>query len=144
MDQNIMEQLQSLLGGLDLTKIQGMIQPIMDMINQSGGLQGLLSQLQNSGLTDQVSSWLETGTQNLPVSPDQIKEALGGTLGSAATAAGVSVDELSSHVSELLPSLVDKVTPNGQIPGADQISDIAQQIPGGDQLIGMLNSILGR
>ena len=51
-----------------------------------------------------------------------------------ASKTGMSADQVSSSISELLPNLIDKFSPGGQIPGADQLSEVLKQIPGGDQL----------
>jgi uncharacterized protein YidB (DUF937 family) len=63
-----------------------------------------------------VSSWVSTG-QNLPISADQIQNVLGSEqVKELAAKAGISPDVVSSHLAQLLPMLVDKLTPNGQVP----------------------------
>ncbi|PUA16786.1 hypothetical protein C7W93_22650 [Glaciimonas sp. PCH181] len=101
----------------------------------SGGLGGLLSQFQNAGLGDVVSSWVGHG-ENQPVSPDQVQQALGssGQLDELAQATGLSKEETAGHLSEILPELINKLTPNGQ----------AQEVSGGlGELAGMLGNLLG-
>ncbi len=102
--------------------------PLMNIVTQmisnkeSGGLQGLLKTLQDSGLGDQVASWVGTG-QNQPVSADQIKSALGnGQLGQIASQMGVSEHEAAGGLAEMLPHVIDKLTPNGQVPEGDLLS----------------------
>ena len=56
---------------------------------------------------------------------------------------GMSPEAVSNSISELLPNLIDKLSPGGQIPGADQLGEVLKQIPGGDQLQGMLSGLLG-
>ncbi len=81
-----------------------------------GGLGGLLQRFQSAGLGDAVASWVGTGS-NLPVSADQIKSALGdGPLRTLAEHAGLSEDDAASHLSRLLPQMIDKLTPQGQLP----------------------------
>ena len=83
-----------------------------------GGLGGLLSRFQGAGLGDAVASWVGTGA-NQPVSADQIKSALGdGPLRTLADNAGLDEETAASHLSSLLPQLVDKLTPNGQVPAS--------------------------
>ncbi|KAF3998466.1 YidB family protein [Glaciimonas immobilis] len=83
-----------------------------------GGLSGLLGKLQAAGLGDAVSSWIGNG-QNQAISPAQVQQALGGGhLEQLAQATGLSESETASHLSEILPGLIDKLTPNGQIPDA--------------------------
>ena len=103
-----------------------------------GGLAGLLQQLQASGLGDQVQSWISTGA-NQPVSGDQLSSALGGAgglLGQLAQQAGVSHAEAGDQLSQLLPQIVDRLTPHGQLPagGAGGMGDLA----------GMLGGLLNR
>ena len=104
-----------------------------------GGLPGLLQQLQASGLGEQVQSWISTGA-NQPVSGDQLSGALGGAgglLGQLAQQAGVSHVEAGDQLSQLLPQIVDRLTPNGQLPanlGAGGLGDLA----------GMLGGLLNR
>ena len=85
-----------------------------------GGLAGLLQQLQAGGLGEQVQSWISSGA-NLPVSGEQIAAALGGAgglLGQLAQQAGVSHAEAGNQLSQLLPQIVDHLTPGGQLPAA--------------------------
>ncbi len=90
---------------------------VMQMINnQPGGLSGLVQQFHDKGMGGLVSSWVSTG-QNLPISADQIQSVLGSEqVKELAAKAGISPDVVSSHLAQLLPMLVDKLTPNGQVP----------------------------
>lgn len=81
-----------------------------------GGLGGLLQRFQGAGLGDAVASWLGNGP-NAPVSPAQVRTALGdGPLRTLAEHAGLDENEAAGHLSGLLPQLIDKLTPNGQLP----------------------------
>jgi uncharacterized protein YidB (DUF937 family) len=92
--------------------------------NQPGGLQGLVQSFHNNGLGSLVSSWVSTG-QNLPISADQIHQALGSSQVQAlATKAGISPDAAGSAIAQLLPTLVDKLTPSGQVPAHNDVMDI--------------------
>ena len=86
---------------------------------QTGGLQGLVKQFQDSGLGEQVASWVSTG-RNLPVSGDQIKNAFsGGQLGQIASKLGISENDAAGGLAGILPDLIDKLTPNGKVPEGD-------------------------
>lgn len=92
---------------------------VMGLIDQAGGLQGLLQKLQASGLGDQVASWIGHG-ENQTVSGDQIKEALGGdALASIAQQAGIEPEHASTGLAQLLPQIIDKLTPQGEVPSGD-------------------------
>jgi uncharacterized protein YidB (DUF937 family) len=81
-----------------------------------GGLAGLAEQFQRGGLGDVMNSWIGTG-QNLPVSPDQLGGVLGGDLLSQITQhTGMSQGDVLGQLSQMLPQMVDKMTPEGHIP----------------------------
>lgn len=101
---------------------------------QTGGLAGLLAQLQQGGLGDAVASWVSTG-QNLPVSPDQLARALGPeTLGAIAQQLGLTHGDTADQLSQLLPQVVDKLTPNGQLAADAGMGDLGS----------LLGSLMGR
>lgn len=109
------------LAGKALTSFLGSSQnPLahsaLEMIqNQPGGLSGLVQQFQQKGLGDVVSSWVSTG-QNLPITADQISHVLGSQqVKDLAARVGISPEQATSQLSALLPTIVDKLTPNGQV-----------------------------
>lgn len=86
---------------------------------QGGGLQGIVQTLKDKGLGDIASSWVGTG-QNLPIGAEQLKSGLGADLiGQLASKAGIPADVATAKLTELLPTFIDKLTPNGQIPSSD-------------------------
>ncbi len=90
---------------------------VLHLLNdpQTGGLQGLVSKLESGGLGEIVGSWVGTGA-NLPVSADQLRQALGGdTLARLAQSAGIAPESIGPKLAEVLPVLVDKLTPNGSV-----------------------------
>ncbi len=92
---------------------------IMALINGAGGLPALLQQLQASGLGEQVASWIGTG-ENQAVSGDQIKNALGeDNIQQIAQQAGVEPEHASAGLAQLLPQIINQLTPNGQVPQGD-------------------------
>jgi uncharacterized protein YidB (DUF937 family) len=103
----------------------GMEQLLMNAVigmvtnKQSGGLNGLVDMFSKSGLSDIVSSWVSTG-QNLPISGDQITKVLGNQqVSQLASKAGVPMDQIGSLLAQVLPTVVDKLTPQGKIPTED-------------------------
>ncbi|UCV03361.1 YidB family protein [Dechloromonas denitrificans] len=100
-----------------------LLETVMKLINnpQTGGLAGLIQSFQQGGLGDVVNSWVSTGA-NQPVSPEQIQNVLGNSqLQGLAAQLGVSPEQASGNLAELLPQLVDKLTPNGQVPQGDDL-----------------------
>ncbi len=83
---------------------------------QSGGIGGILSAFQGGGLGNLVESWISTG-KNLPVSAQQIQQVLGsGKIAELAASAGLTPDVVKSKLTEFLPMIIDKLTPDGKIP----------------------------
>jgi uncharacterized protein YidB (DUF937 family) len=88
-----------------------------------GGLGGLLDQLQKGGLGSVANSWVGSG-QNQPVSPNQLGPALGSDLiKTLAQRSGLSEEELTKQLSQVLPGVVDKLTPAGRLPTVAELSD---------------------
>jgi uncharacterized protein YidB (DUF937 family) len=87
-----------------------------------GGLGALLEQMQRAGLDEQAHSWVGTG-QNMPISRDQVAEIFGREgLDQIAQRAGLSPEQTSEGLSALLPEVVDRVTPGGEVPEIDQLA----------------------
>lgn len=98
----------------------GLMGVVMQLINsQPGGLGGLVQSFQQGGLGEIVNSWVSTG-QNLPISAEQLQSVLGGgRLQDIAAQLGVSPEQAAGSLADLLPQVVDKLTPNGRIPEGD-------------------------
>jgi uncharacterized protein YidB (DUF937 family) len=89
-----------------------------------GGLGGLLNKLQQGGLANTANSWVGS-EQNQPVSPNQLGSALGPSIiKMLAQKSGLSEEEITKQVSQVLPGIVDKLTPNGRLPTAAELSQI--------------------
>jgi uncharacterized protein YidB (DUF937 family) len=87
-----------------------------------GGLGGLVDKLQKGGLGNLVNSWVGPG-QNQPVSHNQLGPALGPEIiKTLAQRSGLSEEELIRQLSQVLPGLVDKLTPNGRLPTLAELS----------------------
>jgi uncharacterized protein YidB (DUF937 family) len=88
-----------------------------------GGLGGLLDKLQKGGLGDVANSWVGSG-QNKPVSPGQLGPALGpNIIKTLAQRSGLSEEEITKQLSQVLPGIVDKLTPQGRLPTVAELSD---------------------
>ena len=121
--------LAGMLGGL-----LGGGQQAQEVHNQAaGGLGGLTDLLSKAGLGDQVQSWIGTG-ENQPVSAEQIQASLGqtGALGQIAQDAGVSEQDAAGGLAQLLPGLINKLTPNGSINAGD-IGSVLGSLLGGNK-----------
>src|SRR6516165_9675899 len=92
-----------------------------------GGLGGLVNKLQQGGLGDVVNSWVGSG-QNQPVSPSQLGSALGPSiLKTMSQLTGLSEDDLTKQLSQVLPGVVNGLTPNGRLPTVAELSKMMGQ-----------------
>jgi uncharacterized protein YidB (DUF937 family) len=116
----ILDLVKGLGGGGGRAQQNDLVNAVVSMIGgQKGGLEGFVQQLAGKGLGDIVNSWVSTG-QNLPISADQLKVGLGNTtVSQLASKTGMTSDELTSQLASLLPQVVDRLTPDGQIPKGD-------------------------
>lgn len=116
--------------GQDGASQSGLMGGVMTMINNAGGVPALLEQLKASGLGDQVASWVGTG-DNLPVSASQLADALGaGHLEQVAQQAGVEPQHAASGLAQLLPQLIDQLSPGGQMPEGSLLSQGLSMLAG--------------
>lgn len=95
-----------------------LLQMVMQLIqNQPGGLQGLIEQFTRAGLGQQAQSWVSTGA-NLPVSAEDLMKVFGGNggqLGQMMSQLGMDQNQAMGGLADMLPQVVDKLTPNGQV-----------------------------
>ena len=116
---NSVGNLTSLLG--DKANLIQMAQKLME---DQGGLQGLVSSFQQNGLSDTVASWIGTGN-NLGVSPEQIQQVFGHEkIANLASNFGVDPQQASSQIAEFLPTVIDKISPNGKLPESFDLSSL--------------------
>lgn len=102
---------------------------------QMGGLGGLVSKFQQAGMGDAVNSWIGTG-ENQAISGDALSNVLGGdAMGQIAGQLGMDQGAASNILAQVLPSLINQMTPNGQAP--------AGGLGNAGDLMGMLGGLLG-
>ena len=81
-----------------------------------GGLGGIMDAFQKGGLGHITDSWVGSG-ENLPVSGDQLTQVLGSDkIGAIASQLGMAHGDVASQLAQMLPQLINHVTPNGQVP----------------------------
>ena len=120
----VVQQATSALSGQGGASGDNVVQMLTGLLNhpELGGISGLVSAFQSNGLGDTVASWISNNA-NLPISAEQIQSVLGqGPLQDLASQMGLSTDAVASTLSERLPGLVDQLTPNGQLPSGDLLS----------------------
>jgi uncharacterized protein YidB (DUF937 family) len=102
------------LGGGNQQQTGNLLAAAMSMLQQNGGLGGALDKLRGSGLGAQADSWVGTGA-NMAVSGDQLSQVFGG-LGNVASQLGLSQGQAGSAMAQILPELINQLTPHGQLP----------------------------
>ena len=109
----------SVLSGNQVPDNQGgLMEAVTHLITspETGGLQGLVKSFQDQGLGEVVTSWIGNG-QNMPITAEQIQQVIGSErLQLLAQKFGLSPETISSGLAEMLPLMIDKLTPNGQLP----------------------------
>ena len=99
-----------------------------DLLKMQGGVGGLAEKFGQAGLGDVVGSWIGQGA-NAGISAEQIAAVLGsGPLADFAQKLGVSPQQARDTLAGLLPDAIDRLTPGGQVDGAD---DLLSKLPGG-------------
>jgi uncharacterized protein YidB (DUF937 family) len=108
--------LQNVLG-IGAQQSQGsMLQVALQVLEQNGSLPGIISKFEHGGMSDHVGSWVGTGA-NMPITGAQLQEILGsGSIGEIAQRLGLSHADASSALAQVIPQVIDKLTPTGQIP----------------------------
>lgn len=94
---------------------------IAGLIEQQGGLGGLLEKFRQGGLSEVAGSWVGTG-ENQPISAEQIQNVLGSEqIGALAAKLGVDPQQASDMVAQYLPQVVDRLTPDGEVPAGGDV-----------------------
>jgi uncharacterized protein YidB (DUF937 family) len=122
---------QKALGGALGGSSNPLVHSVLEMINNHpGGFTGLVQSFHQNGLGGLVNSWISTG-QNQPISGDQIQNVLGNQqVQQLATKLGISPDMAKSKIAEFLPMIVDKLTPNGQVPQQSNLMEMGRTLLG--------------
>jgi uncharacterized protein YidB (DUF937 family) len=105
----------------------------MSMLQQHGGLTGVLDKFRENGMGQHADSWVGTGA-NMPISAEQVQQVFGeSSISQVASQLGQSHGQASSALAQLLPQLIDHLTPQGQVPPdhEDLISKALGMLRGG-------------
>jgi uncharacterized protein YidB (DUF937 family) len=93
-----------------------MVTVVSSLIQQHGGVQGVVSQLESQGLGGVAKSWI-SNAPNQPISPAQVHQVFGSDMISQLAAkAGMNPQDLATKLSQMLPAAIDKLTPAGSVP----------------------------
>jgi uncharacterized protein YidB (DUF937 family) len=123
----------SALVGNGQSQTQNLVAGVLGMLQNSntGGISGLVEKFQKSGLGDVAASWVGKG-DNQPVSPDQVVAALGqDQVAELAKQAGIPEEKGAEVLSQVLPQVVNEVTPDGEVPEPHRLGTLSKVILGG-------------
>jgi uncharacterized protein YidB (DUF937 family) len=113
-----------------------LLQLVLSLLQQNGGLEGVLGKFRQGGLAQQADSWVSTG-QNMNISGNELQQALGpSTISDLASRLGMSEAETGSTMAELLPEVINRLTPEGQVPanGDEEIAQGLSMLANGELL----------
>jgi uncharacterized protein YidB (DUF937 family) len=100
----------------------GQPQPSQPQGGLLGGLGSLVQRFQQSGHGDIINSWVGP-SQNQAITPEQLHQALGPeAVNNLSQLTGAAPHDLVSELSRILPSVVDRLTPQGRIPDQAEMS----------------------
>ena len=92
-----------------------LLQIALTMLQQNGGLDGVLNKFREGGLAQHADSWVGTG-QNMDISADQLQQVFGSsTLNDLASKLGMPAGQAGSVMAQVLPELINQLTPQGQV-----------------------------
>ena len=101
---------------------------VIMLTGREGGLKALTQNFEQNGLGHIISSWVGNG-ENAPISRDQINSVLGSDcVANLARKAGISPETAAQYLTKSLPSLVDALTPNGNVEGANDLMSRGKEI----------------
>ena len=102
-----------------------LLQVALLLLQQNGGLEGVLNRFRQGGLGQQADSWVGTG-QNMNISPNELQQIFGSsTLRDLASQLGMPEEQAGSTMAHVLPELINQLTPQGQVPanGDEEIAE---------------------
>jgi uncharacterized protein YidB (DUF937 family) len=118
-------------------KTQNLVTGALGMLDSMGGINGLMRKFQQSGMGDVAASWIGTG-ENKDIQPDQLSQVLGkDQIAALSQQAGIPESEGASVLSKVLPTMVDKLTPEGKEPESGNLSTLSKVLLGGIGGIGI-------
>lgn len=116
-------------GGFNPAVLAALLPLVMQFINSKGGIQGILEMFNKGGAGNHAKSWVADGN-NAQVSPEQVKEALGPEVDRIAEQAGVPKEEAATGIAALMPTVIDTLTPGGDVPDQNDLSAVIGNVLG--------------
>ena len=112
-------QTQNPLGNQQVNQFGGgnmLLQLALSMLQQNGGLGGVVEKFRQGGLGQHADSWVSTG-QNMNISAEQLQQVFGSsTISDLASRLGMPENQAGSAMAQVLPEVINRLTPDGQVP----------------------------
>lgn len=117
------------------------------LLGSVGGIQGLMQKANDAGLGGVVNSWVGTGP-NQPVDASQVTQLLGNDkVKEIAEKFGIDVNQAAPLVASMLPVIIDKLTPHGEVPAdahtPENIGSVLTGLTQGGGLMNVLSGLIG-
>lgn len=117
----LLDQVISSLGNPQQGGTSPLAEIALSLLQQQGGIDGILARFQQAGLGEHAASWVGTG-QNMPINASDLSSALGSdVLGKLASRFGLGNEQLAGGLAQALPQLIDQMTPNGSTGGSAEL-----------------------
>lgn len=138
---SIFSMIGSFMGGQqDQSDTQsGIVGLVQHVIQENGGVGGLVEKFQQSGLGDKAASWVSNSSDNQTLSPDHIDQVFSpDQITGWASKFGIDPATAKNLLAQALPHAVDHATPDGQVQSQGSIDwmGLAQRFLGGGQQSG--------
>ena len=125
----LLDSIKGLFGGSDQS-LTALFDSVKSMVTEGDGLNGLMQKFDAAGLGDKFKSFVGTGA-NADLTPDEVGKVFGDEkINEFAEKAGVNADQAKEGLSKFIPEFVNKLTPDGNIPGLDDLKGMLDKIPG--------------
>jgi uncharacterized protein YidB (DUF937 family) len=120
-------------GGKGMAAMAAVAAPMVVKFLQGGGLNKLLGGFQEKGMADKAESWVGTG-ENKPITPQELEQVVGTEeIDQIAQQTGASREQTEEMLAKALPEVVNRVSPNGQLPDQAQLDQMLGQMAGPQQ-----------
>lgn len=117
--------------GLNAKSLLVMVLPlVLAWIQKQGGIQGALDKLKGQGLSSQVEDWVSTGPgENAQVNPEQVQQLFDDQdIEQVAKQAEAPKQDVYSAISQVLPQIIDSLTPQGESTSKTEANQDIQQV----------------
>ena len=111
------------------TLLLALLPVVLAYIQKNGGLSGVLSKFSNNGMGNKAQSWVNIDTDNDGIDAGDIQRLFSEQEIQAACAqTGASESEVCQGIAELLPKVVNDLTPQGDLSTEQEANDEIAQI----------------